>query len=146
MEVQREPKGRVVRATEVLSAKSVTKTATVDNATGDNPGRIDSALFRTNVTTRLKNARRFEITVRGLDHRDKARRIKKVLTVGEGATPDKAYRYMVYGIIQALRQRGYRTQYKLEDATFTYRQWGISKSRTMKQLHDVTITVKVFKR
>jgi hypothetical protein len=146
MDVQRSEKGRILRGYEVLSRKTTIKTATVDGITGSNPGRIDWALFRTNITTRLKNARRFEITIRGRDKREKHRRIKHVIHVGKGTSADKAYPYLVHGIISALRKRGYRTQYNLETATYSYEKSSKSRSRKLKPLKDVEITVKVIRK
>jgi hypothetical protein len=146
MEMQRTERGRFLRATEVLSRKRTLKIATVDSLDGGAPGRIDAALFRTNVTTRLKDVRRYEITIKGRTHRDKEKRIRVVIPVAAGTLPAKAYRYLVFGIVQAMRARGYRTQYNLDEATFSYRAWSKNKSRTLKQLHDVEIAIRLFKR
>lgn len=146
MDMQATERGRLVRGYEVLSRKTTVKTATVDGPLGGNPGRIDWALFRTNVTTRLKDARRFELTIKGRDSRDKHRRIKHIIHVGRGVGPDKAFPYLLAGILRALRQRGFRTQYNIETATYTVEGSSKSKSRKLKPLKDVEILVKVIKK
>jgi hypothetical protein len=138
--------GKIIRATEVLSRKTTLKTAEVDALTGPQPGRVDWALFRTNITTRLKDARRFDITIKGRDSREKTRRFKHTVSVGKGTAPDKAYGYLIWAIIEAMRKRGYRTQYNLETAR--YRAPGSSKSQSakLKPLHDVDLIVRVIRR
>jgi hypothetical protein len=146
MHMQTSERGRFVRGYETLSRKTTIKTATVDGPLGGNPGRIDWALFRTNVTTRLKDARRFEITIKGRDSRDKHRRIKHIIHVGRGASPDKAFPYLLHGILNALRQRGFRTSYNLETATYTYEKSSKARSKRLKPLKDVEIVVKVIRK
>lgn len=144
MDFQQGSRGRFVRGYEVLSRKTTIKTAQVANS-GPNAGLIDWALFATNVTTRLKDARRFEITLVGRDTRGKHRRIRHVIHTGK-ASPDKLTNYLIAGILGALRQRGWRTQYDIETAT--YRAPGSSKSRSrrLRPLHDVEIQVRVIKK
>src|SRR5258708_2038063 len=144
--VQQDRRGRIIRGLEVLSRNTIIKTGHVDGPRGPQPGRLDWALQRTNVTTKLKEAKRFTVTIRGKDHRDKAHRIKHVVSIGKGTKPARAYDYLLYAVIEAMRKRGYRTQYNLEIATYSYKGSSKSKSAKLKQLHDVEIQVKVEKR
>jgi hypothetical protein len=116
--MQRTPEGRFLRGLELLSPQAIVKTAIVDGPFGDAPGRIDRALFRTNITTRLRGAKRFEIRIRGRDHRDKEHRLR--ISVDYEGPSDKAYPFMIMRIVEALRRRGFRTQYRIEEARFTH--------------------------
>lgn len=135
---------KFVRGYQVLSGKSTTKTAQIAN-TGMNAGLIWEALARTNITTRLKDARRFEVTIKGRDRSEKARRIKWTLDITKKTTSTKAGQYMIFAVIQALRRRGFRTQYNLDRVAFTDRRWTKNKAKKMKVLHDVEIQVRVIK-
>lgn len=145
MDVQRDTKGRIVRGYEILSGKSTTKTALVPNS-GPNAGLLVEALGKTNVFTRLKDARRFEITTKGRDSRQKHRRFKKIVHLGKGTKVQKAQNYLLWGILEMMRARGYRTQYNVETVSFSHEEWTRAKARRMKPLHDVEIVVKVIKK
>lgn len=120
--VQIDAKGRIIRTIEQLGAKKVIKTS-IGGAHGsvDQPfrpgtagygeqGMIDPALANTNVFTRLKGAKHITMLIRGKDPGGRMRTItKKMYTVGV-----KHIRaMMVRGILDAMREAGYRTQYQL---------------------------------
>ena len=120
--VQVDAKGRIVRTIEQIGTKKVIKTSIAgSHGSVDAPfrpgtqgsgeqGLIDPALANTNVYTRMKGAKIMTLVVKGRDPGGRSRVItKKMFTVGV-----KHIRaMMVRGILDAMREAGYRTQYQL---------------------------------
>lgn len=110
---------------------------------GPMQGRIDHALYRTNITT-VRGARHVEFTIRGTDGRDKERRFKGSLDLVSSKQRKMQSGLIVAAILHRLRARGYRTSYGARGIDWT--QTDESKTRAMrrKPLTDVQITVRVF--
>lgn len=141
---QRGGSGRFIRGIEVLSGKSTLKTIEVPDS-GENSGLLSSAMARSNVFTRLKDAKRFEISITGRDRKEKAYRIKHVYDLRKKAAVIKAHNLLIWAVLQALRKRKLRTTYDIERVSFSDKKWTKAKAKRMKPLHDVTLTIRVLK-
>jgi len=92
-------------------------------------GRLDAALFETNVTTKLRGAKRFEIRIEGKDSKGRRVRIKRIVDVPKRGKANS----LVHETVQAMYDRGFVTHYDIQQG---------KKGRVLK---NVTITIKVFK-
>lgn len=106
-------------------------------------GRIDHALYRTNIT-QIRNARRVEFTIRGADGRDKEHRFKGSLDLATSKQRKMQAGLIVGAIIHRLRARGYRTAYGAHGIDWSQTDESRTRAMRRKPLTDVQITVRVF--
>jgi hypothetical protein len=105
-------------------------------------GRIDDALYRTNITT-VKGARRYEFTIRGRDARDKETRIKGSMDLTTTKQRKMASGLLVRAILAALHRRNLRTEYPQRGIRWADTHEPKSRALRRRPLHDVAITVRV---
>lgn len=137
--VQIDKHGRVVRIVEQITKTRVIKTSIADShgsvdapfipGTGGHfpqtagrgeSGIVDSAIANTNVLNNLRGTRRVDIVVTGRDPRGRLRRFERVgehgfLTRGMAKQIKDVRQLIVRGVLDMLRQKGFRTQYRLQD-------------------------------
>lgn len=144
-EVRRTRSGRVASIRSVLdhteSVMKMTERGVMDRR-GAMKGRIDQALYATNITT-VRNARRVEFIIRGKDRRDKEHRFKGSIDIDSDAKRQAQSGYIVGTLIGHLRSRGYRTAYK--PSGISEARYRTTKDGRKKELHDVQITVRVLR-
>jgi len=127
--IQIDQKGRVVRIVEQITSKRVIKTSVADaHGSVDMPfipgtgghypqtagrgesGLIDPAIANTNVLNRLKGTKRITMIITGQDPKGRVRTFTKELLTRNVKSLRKM---MVTGVLEALRDKGFRTQYRL---------------------------------
>lgn len=105
-------------------------------------GRIDDALYRTNVTT-VRNAKRVEFVIKAKDSRDKEHRFRGSVMIDTPRKRKMQPGLIVGTIIGHLQSRGFRTGYRPEGISET--RWRKTKAGKKKLLHDIQITVRVLR-
>jgi hypothetical protein len=105
-------------------------------------GRVDEALYRTNITT-VRGAKRVEFTIRGRDARDKEHRFKGSLDLITTKQKKMQSGLIVAAIIHSLRARGYRTTYGPRGIDWSKTDESRSVAMRRKPMTDVQITVRV---
>jgi len=140
--------GKVLRTLEVFTTRTshiTTRPDALDKPIDPNDrGLISQALAEKKIlsTSRLKGAKRIEITVKGKDTRSKLHRFKAVWDV----SGEKDLANLMVGRLQAmLASKGYRTQYKLTEVDWKNKKGNKTHSRNKKILRDMQIVVKVKK-
>ena len=112
-------KGQVLRVIEQESPHLIVKTvvpSTIGDfeAEGKYQGLIFNALIDASVTSKLQFAKRVEVLIRWKDARGKAQREKLQLDLSEVRKKRQFPAALAGLIIEALRDRGYRTNYTIE--------------------------------
>ncbi|MCI0371242.1 MAG: hypothetical protein L0214_07635 [candidate division NC10 bacterium] len=112
-------KGQVLRVIEQESPHLIVKTVVPSKigdfeAEGKYQGLIFNALIDSSVTSELRKAKRVEVLIRWKDARGKAQREKLALDLGEVRKKRQFPAALAGLIIEALRDRGYRTNYTIE--------------------------------
>ena len=140
---RRSTAGRIIAALEVVTEKTVTKTVTPDLIKATD-GMIIDALSITNVLSRktLQGAKSIEIKIKAKDSRNKLHRFAIQIPVEK---EQQLSSLLVGRIIEKLHEQRFRPEYPIKKVDWTDTKTSQGYSARMRQLHNMTIIVKVRK-